>query len=144
MKPFRFPLERVLEWRRGEFETEQAALRLLHAEREGTAARRRTLAESLERERRMLVSPGDVSGETLAALEAYRDWVRRETLRLEDRIRQLDRRIAEQRGRVIEAQRKVKLLERLREKALRQWTAEVNREIESFAAEAFLARWRPG
>jgi flagellar FliJ protein len=144
MKPFRFPLDRVLEWRREELETEQAALRALHAERERLQARRRWLEESLEAERRALVASATVESQALEALESWKVWVRGEFQRLGSLAQELERRIAVQRFKTLEAQRKVKLLERLREKAFQRWTAELNRELENFAAEAYLARWRPG
>jgi len=144
MKPFRFPLDRVLEWRREELETEQAALRALQAERERLQARRRMLEGNLEAEQRALVASPSVDSQALEALESWKVWVRGEFRRLEILAQELDGRIAVQRFKTLEAQRRVKLLERLREKAYRRWTAELNRELENFAAEAYLARWRPG
>ncbi len=143
MKPFRFPLERVLEWRREELETEQAALKALHAEKERTHSQRRSLVENLEAEQRALVASPSVSSQALAALESWKGWVRGEIRRLESYLQELDRRIGWQRHKTLEAQRRVKLLERLREKAHRKWKAELDRELEAFAAEAFLARRRP-
>lgn len=144
MKPFRFSLERVLEWRREELEKEETALRALSAERERLQARRRMIEESLEAEQRALIRSASVSSQTLAALESWKGWVRAEIRRLDHHAQELERRITTQRLRVLEAQRRVKLLERLREKARRRWTAEWNRELENFAAEAYLARWRSG
>lgn len=144
MKPFRFSLERVLEWRREEFETEQAALLALAAERERLRSSRRMIEESLKSEQKALVQSASVSSQTLAALESWKGWVRVEIRRLEHRAQDLERRISMQRVKVLEAQRRVKLLERLREKAHRRWAAEIDRELENFAAEAYLARWRPG
>jgi hypothetical protein len=43
--------------------------------------------------------------------------------------------------RVLEARRKVKLLEKLREKGERQHMAAAARQMESEAAELFLAKW---
>ena len=48
----------------------------------------------------------------------------------------------EQLSRVIEARRKFELLDRLREAALNEWQAAVNKEQEDLAAELFLARSR--
>jgi len=43
---------------------------------------------------------------------------------------------------VLEAQRRVRLLERLRERRFSEWEAELNRELEALAAESYLARWK--
>ena len=43
---------------------------------------------------------------------------------------------------MLEARRRCRLLERLKERRLADWTAERNRQLEEVASESFLARWR--
>jgi len=42
----------------------------------------------------------------------------------------------------VEAQRRARLLEKLRGRRLEEWRMAGDREMENFAGEAFLARWR--
>jgi hypothetical protein len=42
---------------------------------------------------------------------------------------------------MLEARRRCRLLERLKEHRLTEWTAERDREVEEIAAESYLARW---
>ena len=63
-------------------------------------------------------------------------------------IQRMDRQKAELTGqgetqklKVIEYQRRVKLLEKLRGKRLSEWEAAMQNEQETFASDAFLARW---
>jgi len=51
--------------------------------------------------------------------------------------------IAAQQVRIIEAQRRARLLEKLRSRRLEEWRVAGEREMENFAGEAFLARWKP-
>ena len=41
---------------------------------------------------------------------------------------------------LVEAERRMKVLEHLEEKTRQAWKAELNKEVEDFAGEAFLAR----
>ena len=45
---------------------------------------------------------------------------------------------------MLEARRRCRLLERLKERRLAEWTRERDRELEEVASESFLARWRQG
>lgn len=142
MKPFRFPLERVLEWRKGQAESERAALRLLVGERDAVQSRRRSLETELVEEERAILDAAVLDVPRLAALEAWRAWVRGESTRLENTLRELEQRISVQRQRLIDAERRVRLLQRLKDKSFRNWRLALDKELESFAAEAYLARWR--
>jgi hypothetical protein len=46
-----------------------------------------------------------------------------------------------QRGRMVEADRRVKVLEKLEERSRREWRRGYDKELEQLAAEAFLATW---
>lgn len=142
MKPFRFPLERVLEWRKEQAERERAALRLLAGERDAVLAHRHSLEAQRAEEERALLNDAVLDVSRLAALETWRAWVRGETARLEIALREVEERISAQRQRVVEAERKVRLLERLRDKSFRNWRLALDKELENFAAEAYLMRWK--
>jgi hypothetical protein len=82
-----------------------------------------------------------VPGETLRALEAHRAFLARETDRWGRRRVDCERRIEAQRARVLQAERDLRLLERLRQRRHAEWKVAADREQESLATESFLARW---
>jgi hypothetical protein len=49
--------------------------------------------------------------------------------------------LADQQKLMLDARRRYRLLERLKERRLTEWTAERDRELEGIAAESYLARW---
>jgi len=99
----------------------------------------------LERAGRELLAGGIVYGTDLAALSSFRARLERDLEANARARREAAEQIADQQARVVDAHRRVRLLEKLRHRKLEQWSAAWNRELESFAGEAFLARWRaPG
>jgi hypothetical protein len=144
MKSFSFPLERVREWRSEQLDVEEGTLRALVAGRMALISRRQELLEDRRSLDLALTRAREVTAEALAALEAYRRWIKAETQRLATAILEAESRVAAQRQRVIEAQRNCRLLGKLRERALRQWWKDAGRETENLAAEIYLAKWEPG
>jgi len=142
MRSFQFPLERILAWRRKEFEAEEARLGVLAAEQKRLEAARLEILASWDRAGRQLLAAAFVDGSDLAALSGYRARLERER-EINTRQRQeAAGRTACQRVKVMEAHRRVRLLKKLRQRRLEEWRGEWNRETENFAGEAFLARWR--
>lgn len=139
MARFRFPLERVLELRRSQLEMEEmrfreaaagvAELDRMRAELNAAGAR----AESQVRE----WSP--VSGEDLAALGNFRLRIKQKERDIEGMRAQRLRHLAEREASLLEARRRCRLLERLRERRLEEWRAASDREMEAMAAELYLA-----
>jgi len=140
MTPFRFRLEKVLAWRQRElehedqkFKRELAALAELdrrHAELEATGVR----AEIQVRE----WSP--LAGADLAALGSFRLRVKQEEKALAAARADREKRAEAQRLVMLEARRRCRLLERLRERRLAEWEKARDREIEELAVESCLAR----
>ncbi len=141
MKKFRFPLDRLLNYRRGRLSEQQAALERLLAGKASLEARRATLEREerlvMESLRRMPV----LGAETLAAADRFRRFAALESARLLEEACQFASRIETQRAAVAEAYREVEVLERLREKRLNAWRQEVDRETERQVAELVVARW---
>lgn len=144
MKRFVFRLESVLRWRRSRFELEQNRLRELTAEHDRIRLRLRALEEEQHRQESELLSSGVLSGAELAALEAWRLRQRAERERCRRALRELERGLAQQRERMLEARRQLRLLETLKERRYAEWEAEATRETEALAAECHLARLRRG
>jgi flagellar export protein FliJ len=144
MYRFQFRLETVLGWRRLQVEAEEVKLRGLFEElRRGESARERVEKERAEAERGVLYAASPSATE-LTALEAHRAHAARELRRLRGERLQCEQRIATQRERLVEAERGMRLLEKLREKQLAEWNRAANREQEAAAAELFLGQLTRG
>ncbi len=142
MKPFRFRLERVLEWRKTRLTLEEARLEQLKS-------RRRALEEALqelaERERacgKAVAGAPAIAGSQFRALESFRRWAKREEQLLRDRISQAAAAVVAHEQVVMHARRDVRLLERLKENRHAAWIADGDREIEQVAGEYAIAQWR--
>ncbi len=140
MKRFEFRLERVLEWRHGQLDIELAGLGRLTAEAQAIDRRRGEIEAERASAEKSLMSSATVEAQQLTALDAFRAWVRQESGRLASQRAEWEHKIAEQRRKVLEARRRFRLLERLKERRRAEWDAEFNRELENLAGELYLAR----
>jgi hypothetical protein len=141
MKSFRFPLEKALDWRRTQLGLEEvrykqqvaavASLDSRRAEVEASGVR----AETQVREWRPIGS-GD-----LTALGNFRQHVKSQEAEIARRRSEAAKKLAEQQKLMYEARRRCRLLERLRESRLKEWTAGRDHELEEIAAESYTARW---
>ncbi len=85
--------------------------------------------------------PADPTGAELAALQQYLDRLYRDQARLEQRRVELNAALTQQNACVLAADRDVKILERLKERALTEWNHAANKEIEELAGENAINRW---
>ncbi len=141
MRRFHFRLETVLGWRQAQVDAEEVKLRRLFEElRRLELARERVRLEKTKAERAVLYAPSTGAAE-LEALASHRALCAREMERLATERARCERLIAEQRQRLVEAERAMRLIEKLRERQFSEWHTAVNREQEEAAAELFLGRW---
>ena len=141
MKSFQFPLEKALELRRKQLEAEEA---LYKREMAGLGAidRRRAEIEAAGIRAEIQVREwSPIAAGDLSALGAYRLKVKADEADLARKRLDAERKLAEQKKVMLEARRRSKLLERLRERRLEEWTAARAKELEEIAADSFLARW---
>ncbi|MGA3041840.1 MAG: hypothetical protein ABSF54_13720 [Bryobacteraceae bacterium] len=142
MRAFQFSLRQALQWRTTQLELEENKLRQLVATLEeiALAAVRLDLvkgrAEGAVREA-PLVEAAD-----LWALAAYRQRLIAELRALELKRTACEREVEAQRQKVLEAQRQCRLLEKLEQRRRVEWQLAADSELESLAAESFLARWK--
>jgi flagellar export protein FliJ len=144
MTPFRFRLEKVLEWRRIQLEQEEARFR---HQSDALAAIDRSRAELEAAGIRAEVQVREwspLAGNDLAALSAYRAHVRRSESRLAEERQACQRELAARKRDLLEAQRRCRLLERLKERRFGEWREGFDRELQELASESFLARWNRG
>lgn len=142
MKKYRFPLERVQALRRLEADLARARVENQMAEvRKHEEMRREISRQASESAAAARIS--GVTGLELAGAENFRHYAARaESVVAAEQARAVSE-AHRLRQMLIEAQRKVKALETLDERRLTQWRREMAHEVEQFASEAFLARWRP-
>lgn len=141
MTTFRFPLQKVLDWRLAQLELEEsrfqrqmaalAAIERAYAEMEASGIR----AE-------MEVRRWDpLAGRDLAALGRFRLLVQAREKQIAAERAECWRELAVRKSAMLEARRRCRLLERLKERRLAEWTLARDREPEEVASESFLARW---
>jgi hypothetical protein len=141
MKLFRFPLERVLEWRRMELEQAEARFKQ-QAAALAEIDRERAEAEAAELRMEIQVRAWrPVWGGDLTALGAFRLAMQKCEEVLHARRVQCKKELSARQEAMLEARRRLRLLERLKEKRLAEWRRECDRETEAEAAEAYLAGW---
>lgn len=141
MKPFRFNLDRVLEFQAAQLRAEEVKLQILNEE----AATLRRTSESLDQSR---ASEEDkvrnatvLNGSDLQSLELYRRQIQIQKQRLRDRLADVAKRLEAQREQLLKVRRKHRLLEKLKERRLQEWTIESSKELEQIASESHLARF---
>jgi serine phosphatase RsbU (regulator of sigma subunit) len=141
MRSFKFPLERVLDWYGNQFHLEQTrlatAMASLHAIEQSIA---RFHAECLGVERD-IIGRRDIPGRDFAALGLYRLRAKKLEQEFSRELQRREQAVRDQMQRVQEAQRRVRLIEKLRERRLEEHQYLEAKELENLAAEAFLARW---
>jgi hypothetical protein len=139
MKKFEFRLDAALRWRHTQLQLERAKLQKLLGEEQ-------RLKDSLQRlldERKSalieLQSAESPHPSDLRALSVYLVGSDARAYFLRDQIAKCTGPIQQQRGRLLEAERNARLLEKLKEDCYSEWKRAFEREIESGAEESWLA-----
>jgi hypothetical protein len=140
MKRFQFQLERVRRWRLEQLGLEELKLQQVRAELQALADAKQQVRDQLSQSRQDVLAQPTLRGLDLENLDSYGIHVHERVREFENRERQCDAKVAEQRARVLEARRQFELLDGLRKKALVRWNAEAEKEQEALAAELFLSR----
>jgi flagellar export protein FliJ len=141
MKHFQFQLQRVLELRSQQAEVERARLQSLLNGRTRFVRDRDNLLQQKLRAATDIRSAQSISGSDLCALASFDRYVQKRRAVMDKQLAQLDKQIGIQTAALRESERKVKLLEKLKERRLIDWTAERDKELEAAAAESYLARF---
>jgi flagellar biosynthesis chaperone FliJ len=141
MTRFHFPLQKVLDWRRTQLEIEEGRFRQC-AEAVAAVDRARAELEAGAVHTECEVRRWDpVGGGDLRALGEYRAHVRAAETRLTADRAERARALAAQQAAMLEARRRFRLLERLKERRLAAWKSACDRELDEIASESFLAQW---
>jgi flagellar export protein FliJ len=142
MKPFHFSLQRVLEIRASKVDLEETKLGALRKELAGLE----TEIERVERARvqsvRALAMAQESRGEDLRALPRFCASLERKRAALAEKRSSCAQRLARQQQSYLQARTEYRLIEKLRETRLAEWTIEAGRELDKVAGELYLARWQ--
>jgi flagellar export protein FliJ len=141
MKRFEFRLDRVRDVRRQQLELEESKLERLHAERRELTAESSRLDSEAARTRGSLMVTTSVEGRELVAADKYLHHLADMRKRHDEKVNAWKARALEQQEAVLEARRRVRLMEKLEAHQLRDWKTEADREQENLSSELFLARW---
>jgi hypothetical protein len=141
MPPFRFRLAKVLDWYRKQSQLETERLRICVE----TVARTRGEIERHERDvltRQMeLIASPEPQALELAALGPFRRRAKQHELRLLQKFKNNEQELERQRGVSLAAQRRLRLVEKLRDRRLSEHEYEASKELEELASETYLARF---
>ncbi|MEI9976909.1 MAG: hypothetical protein WDO73_35575 [Ignavibacteriota bacterium] len=141
MQTFRFRLEKVLEWYTRQYEEEERRLTVcLAALAETKVAIAALLAGRLTIERDLL-SLRSIPARDLVALSLYRLGAKKRETELDA---ERDRRAVEveaQRVRLRAVDRKMRMIAKLRERRVAEYTYAETRELEQLASDAYFAKW---
>ena len=141
MNAFRFPLQKPLDWRRTQLELEEARYKQ-HAAELAALDRLRAEVEASGIRVEVEVRAWDkIGGSDLAALDRFRLRVRNERARIAGQRIAAVRKLAGQHEKMMEARRRCRLLERLKDRRLSEWRSAHDKELESLATESYLAQW---
>ncbi len=141
MKAFRFPLEKALDWRRTQLELEESRYKQQAAElAEIDRSRAEIEASGIRAEFQVREWRPVLSGD-LAALGSFRLRVKHEQAELAPRREECAQKLNAQQNKMLEARRRCRLLERLKERRLAEWKSAESHELEEIAAESYIARW---
>jgi flagellar export protein FliJ len=141
MKQFEFQLQRVLELRSQQAELERGRLQNLLHGRTRFLRDRDNLLQQKSRATADVRTATAIFGSDLCALASFDRYLQKRRSVMDKQLAQLDQQIAVQTATLRESERKVKLLEKLKQRRLSDWTAESDKELEAAAAESYLARF---
>jgi flagellar export protein FliJ len=142
VKRFEFGLARVRDFRRQQLELEEAKLQKLLAERQELEAESARLESDTVGTRNSLMVTGSAEAQDLAAADLYLRHLAASKKRHQEKMTAWQQRTRKQQEAIVEARRRLRLMEKLEEKQFREWKAGVDREQENLSSELYLARWK--
>ncbi len=144
MTAFRFPLAKVLEWRRAQLQAARARFQQQAAVVAGLDAERAALETAAAQAEIAVRQAESVHGSDLAALAGFSRHVRIREAEIAAARARAQSELENREKEMLEARRRVRLLERLEQRRRQEWSAAMDRELEEVAAESHLARLARG
>ena len=144
MTPFRFHLQHVLGIRRTQFQMKESEYRQAEGRLRAIQAQHAGLAAMKSETRNSFARLPIVAGRILEPLTYWFNWTDTEAQRLMKLEQALTQELQKRREAMVEAHRKVRLLEKLHDNRHAEWQTEFDREIEEIAADAVNSRYARG
>ena len=144
MTTFRFNLERVLQWRQTQLELEEIKFKKAGAAVADLERARVELEAAGARAEIQVRQWSPLAGRDVSALGGFRIHVEMEEREMAGQLAQRRKELQAQENAMLEARRRYRLLERLKERRRAEWQAAGDRELEELASESFLAGWSRG
>jgi flagellar export protein FliJ len=141
MKSFRFPLQRVLDWRNLQLRTEEERLAGFQQKLAALIHQQNALDVAQAKCEAALLGMTTIPGSELRALTGFKARVAGERETLRSNRAQCEAQIAEQRTRILKARKDCRVLEKLKEERLKDWKYLGDREVEETAAESYISNW---
>lgn len=141
MTAFRFRLQRVLDFRRMQLQLAEGAYQRASAKLHGIQAQQAALTARKLETRKAFSSLPEVHGQDLSPLPGWYGW----TVRARDALGQMERAAAQdlekRRAALVQAQQKVRVMEKLQERRQGEWQVAFDRELEELAADSTNSRY---
>ncbi len=144
MTSFEFRLQRVLDFRRMQFQVAESECHRAAANLHALQSQQAALALRKSETRSWFARLPEAHGRELAPLPGWYRWTVTEREHLLSLERLAAQELEKKRAGLIEARRRVRLLETLREHQLAQWQRESDRELEEISADAMNSRHSRG
>jgi hypothetical protein len=141
MKRFEFRMEALLRVKSNLLDLEEYRLQGLLAEQRAARAEQRRVREEAARQANELCKQRSIPGNAIAWFARHQERARERVEELGRRVREMEGGITEQRRKVQRLQVDVRVLIRFKDRAYRQWCAELDKEIEMLGAESYLNRF---
>ena len=142
MKRFRFRLERILIFRRHQRRQTELRLQDLHREEAGLVSEGQVLVEQEQHTKNRHAGVTHTTGTELRAYQSYLVGVDSRRGAIQVRLQQNRAGALQVKAELVECDRQVKLLEKLRERRLKEHQRRDDRDERTEAAESSLNRWR--
>ncbi len=141
MRRFEFRLQRVLQWQQKLCRIEEDQFRMRQSELAQTERKLAQLgAQCAAIEQEFSARPALAPGE-LSALAAFRKRSVADARILEQERRNRLAALDAQREKLLSARRRLEVIEKLRERAVAEYTREADRELEALSHESYLSTW---
>jgi flagellar export protein FliJ len=141
MTTFHFRLQRVLEFRGTQFQVAESECHRAAARLRSIQAQQAALAARKSETRKAFANLPEAEGSDLMPLPDWYQWTEKAGSRLSSLERTAVEELQKHRDALIEARRKVRLLEKLRDKRQAEWQQQFDREIEELAADSTNSRY---
>lgn len=142
MKKFKFPLEKLRSWRQTQFEIEEGKLEKLLARLAALHQEQTAFMRRVNDDRQVVGSSHAVMSTDLAALDRWLRFSADEQMRFRTQETRISRDIATQREAVLDARRRLEILNRFKDEQKHAWQRELDAEQEAMVAELVVSRWK--